>query len=466
MAIVKNATFQGASLYEVDTGAVTLTSTLKNVQGDAAAMLERITDKTVANSIDHSGPGRGCPLGIPPVNQLVRKDLKLDAGNSKNGGRDANRLLFPWLVYIPPGEEDVDVDVVFRRVAVDLGVFAPVCRLSSPTNYTVAVGDSLTAAITAQGPGTGGAAGSGGNRLECRARFRGCAAGLALLVLDLGQASATYVVDGVAYDETAILESVTVRFARGATSTQVYQHGATNEAPVQAPTASQALFFQQMDDSIFAVEEAITGFHTSRLDANLNGLAESVTGAPAFGNATYTHTESALSSPSRDRFRAFTRRTFANEPLPKIPVASHNYGGIKSNGGYLVDPATPASVAARQAFAPYATSSASVELGSGRSQCPDVPSGTMRWAVLVGQSSAVGFTNVRAQTQIEGSAASALVTPTALTGATFLGIAQGTGLAFPRDSSVARLRVFLSQAAGIFDPLNYCLLTAAVWIEE
>lgn len=462
MAIVKNATFQGASLYEVDPGAVTLTSTLKNVQGDAAAMLERITDKTVANSIDHSGPGRGCPLGIPPVNQLVRKDLTLDAGNSKNGGTDANRLLFPWLVYIPPGEEDVDVDVTFQRV--DLGVFAPVCRLSSPTNYTVAVGDSLTAAVTAQGSGNGGSALN--NRLECRARFRGCAAGLALLVLDLGQVSASIELGGVLVDITAILESVTVRFARGATSTQVYQHGATNEAPVQAPTASQALFFQQMDDSIFAVDEAITGFHTSRLDANLNGLAESVTGAPAFGNATYTHTESALSSPSRDRFRAFTRRTFANEPLPKIPVASHNYGGIKSNGGYLVDPATPASVAARQAFAPYATSSASVELGSGRSQCPDVPSGTMRWAVLVGQSSAVGFANVRAQTQIEGSAASALVTPTALTGATFLGIAQGTGLAFPRDSSSARLRVFLSQAAGIFDSLNYCLLTSAVWIEE
>jgi hypothetical protein len=178
--------------------------------------------------------------------------------------------------------------------------------------------------------------------------------------------------------------------------------------------------------------------------------------------------ESALLAPTRDRFRAFTRRTFANEPLPKIPVASHNYGGIKETGYWLVDPSTPASVTDRKAYAPYPTTSASTELGSGRAHCPDVPSGTMRWAVLLGQnaSSAAGFADVRAQVQMEAATASALVAPTAMTGFSYLGVAQGSALAFNRDSSSARLRVFASQVAGVFSSLNYCLLAAAVWIEE
>jgi hypothetical protein len=461
MALVKNATFQGASLYEVDPGSVTLTTTVKNVQGDAAAILERLTDKTVALDIDHSGPGRGCVLGIPPVNQLVDKSLLLDTGGAKNGGADGARLLFPWFVFIPPGETDVVVDVTVRRVPQDIDSLLPAARLCSPTNYATAIGDTLTTTLTRQ------AVASDDFSVRFLGRFTGCAAGLALLFVDLGQWSNSITVDGNTLSWSSDLVDVVVRFGRGPSSRINNTDSSANNTPAQAPTASQALFFQQMDDALFVNGEAITGFHTSRLDANLNALAEFLTASPAFGNATYTHTESALLAPTRDRFRAFTRKTFANEPLPKIPVASHNFGGIKDSSGYLVDPAVPASVTDRKAYAPYATSSASVELGSGRAHCPDVPSGTMRWAVLVGQSNtAATFVNVRAQVQMEAAAASALVTPTAVTGATFLGIAQGTALAFTRDSSSNRLRVFLSQAAGVFDSLNYCLLAAAVWIEE
>jgi hypothetical protein len=464
MALVKNATFQGASLYEVDPGSVTLTTTVKNVQGDAAAILERLTDKTVADDIDHSGPGRGCVLGIPPVNQLVNKSLELGGTPGfKDGGFDDDRLQFPWFVYVPPGETDLVVEVTFGTGGVDLDLLAPSCRLSSPTSFTTLVADTLDATMT-------GIESSNGvdGFTRCRTRFTGLTAGLALLMVSCAQTARNVVIGDTLVSETTSIRDVVVRFGRGPSARIDNVYSSTNNTPVQTPTASQALFFQQMDDALFVNGEALTGFHTSRLDANLNALAEFLTASPAFGNATYTHTESALLAPTRDRFRAFTRKTFANEPLPKIPVASHNFGGVKDTGYWLVDPATPASVTDRKAYAPYATSSASVELGSGRAHCPDVPSGTMRWAVLVGQSASVaaGFTNVRAQVQMEGATASALVTPTAVTGATFLGIAQGTALAFTRDSPSNRLRVFLSQAAGVFDSRNYCLLAAAVWIEE
>jgi hypothetical protein len=185
-----------------------------------------------------------------------------------------------------------------------------------------------------------------------RARFTGLTAGLALLSLTCAQTSiAVPSGDGVR-DVYATLNDVVVRFGRGPAQRLINNFGTTNDAPVQAPTSTQALFFQQMDDALFVNGDAITGFHTSRLDANINGLAEFLTGSPAWRNATYTHTESALLAPTRDRFRAFTRRTFANEPLPKFPVASHNYGGLKETGYFLVDPGTPASVTDRIAYAP------------------------------------------------------------------------------------------------------------------
>lgn len=462
MAIVKNATFKGASLYEVDPGQITLTSTLKNVQGDAAALLERLTDKTVALDIDHSGPGRGCVLGIPVVNQLVRKSLELgSAPGFKNGGVDSDRLLFPWFVLVPPGETELVVELTFALPNVD--ALAPSCRLSSTSSYTTAVSDNLDVAMTLV------EAGQEPERLgRYRARFTGLTAGLALLSVTCAQTYTSVPAGDLVSKDYATLNDVVVRFDRGPAQRIISTFGATNDAPVQAPTSTQALFFQQMDDALFVNGDAITGWHTSRLDANLNALTEYMTGAPAWQNATYTQTESALLTPTRDRFRAFTRRTFANEPLPKIPVASHNYGGMKVTGYWLVDPSDGSSVAARKAYAPYSTTSASTELGSGRAHCPDVPSGTMRWAVLLGQnaSSAAGFADVRAQVQMEAATASALVVPTAMTGFSYLGVAQGSALAFNRDSSSARLRVFASQVAGVFSSLNYCLLAAAVWIEE
>lgn len=463
MAIVRNTAFAGVSVYEVDPGQITLGSTLKNVQGDASELLKRLTDKTDPDAIDHSGPGRGCVLGIPAVQQLVDKSTLLDTGNNKNGGRDTNRLQFPWFVLIPPGETEVLVDVSFNSILVDVdgSVFAPTCRLSATGNFTTAIGSALTVDLVAVGLPQR----PDGKQLY-QARFTGCTAGLALLIVECGQAFVTFDFGGTVTEVAPSLVDVIARFPRGTPDNAPQPTSGESVAAVQAPTASQALFFQEMDETLFTVDEAISGWHTSRLDANINGLAEFTSAEPAWGAETYTHTESALTTPSRDRFRAFTRRTFGSEPIPKIPVASHNYGGIKANGGYLVDPATPASVAARKAFAPYAASSSSTELGSGRTQCPDIPSGTLRWAVLVGQSSAAGFADVRAQVQMEASTASAVVTPTAVTGATHLAVVQGTGLAFSRDSSSNRLRVFLSQAAGVFSNLNYCLLAAAVWIEE
>lgn len=475
MAVVKNASFAGASIYEVDPGALTLTSTLKNVQGDVAAVLERVTDKTIALDIDHSGPGRGCPLGIPVVDQLVIKSTLLGTGFNKNGDADDDRLQFPWFVLVPPGETEMVVDVTFGGTGYDDSVLAPQCRLSTVTSFTSAVGDDLdvdmqlrsvrpSVDLNGRAPG-----GKRPGLTRYRARFTGLTSGIALLTVSFSQYSAIVGSGANEVRSSAFLHHVGARFGRGpAPALPADARSSTNDAPVQAPASTQALFFQQMDAALFTKDEAITGFHTSRIDANINGLAENLTGAPAWKNATYTHTESALLNPTRDRFRAFTRKTFANEPIPKIPVCSHNFGGIKETGYYLVDPATPASVSARRAFAPYASSSASAELGSGRARCPDIPSGTMRWAILVGQSpsSGAGFANVRAQAQMGAAAASALVTPTALTGAAHLAVAQGTGLAFTRDSSSNRLRAFLSQAAGVFDSLNYCLITAAVWIEE
>ena len=457
MAILKNTVFEGSPIYDVDPGSETWARTLANAQGDLAGCLALLTDNTETDHINHSGAGRGALLGVPWVNQAMGVGLGLDTGGAKNGGVVAGDLYnFFHLIRIEPGETEVVVDITIANL---LDGFNPRVRLSSTTNVATAVGDALELPLD----GTP-AAGS----VTYEATFTGCAAGLALLtfILDCERDS-----DSTVLSDTTEIVDVIVRKNRAGVPKLQPTRDVSNPVPVVAPSAAQALFFQQMDDAVFALTfgySGMTGWQTSRVDRNINGLLEYLTGMPAGTNRTYTHTESALANPTRDRFRAFTRKTFAAEPIPVIPVMSLCFGGIKADGGYLVNPSSTGSKAARRAYAPFATSSASAQLGTARCRMPDVPDGVssvLRWAVLAGQSSGVGWTNVRAQVQMGAETISTAAALTPVTGATHLAVLTGTALDMRRDQR-DKLQVFMSQPAGAWNDTNYCLLAAAVWIEE
>ena len=457
MALLKNLTFAGSPIYDVDPGVETFARTLANAQGDIAGLLALSTDNTETDHANHSGDGRGALIGNHWVNQAMGLGLGLDTGGAKNGGVVAGDAYnFFWFVRIEPGETEVLVEATFSNL---IDGFRPRASLSLTTNIATAVGDDLEQELT-------GDTGAGLRMLSCL--FTGCAAGLALLTIAL---DCTRDTGGTVLLDSTELVDVVVRKNRAGVVKVAATRDTSNPVSVVAPGAAQALFFQQIDQAVFSVsfgEQAITGWHTSRIDRNINAVVEFLTGAPAGTNATYTHTESALLSPTRDRFKAFSRKTFATEPIPIIPIASVCLGGIKDDGGYLVDPASGPSVAARRAFAPYATSAVAVSLCRVGCRMPDIPdagSSVLRWAVLVGQSSAAGHTNTRVQIQMGGETASALTAPTAITGAAHLAVLTGTALDMRRDQR-DEIKVNLSQVAGVFSSLDYCLLAAAVWVEE
>jgi hypothetical protein len=456
MAVLKNTTYEGSPIFDIDPGSETWARTLANAQGDVAGALALLTDTAESDHINHSGSGRGALLGIPWVNQAMGVGLGLDTGGAKNGGVVAGDLYnFFHFIRIEPGETEVVVDVTIANL---LHGFNPRVRLSSPSNIATAVGDSLELALEGT-PAAG--------QVTYEATFTGCAAGLALLTFILNCERDS---DNAVLSDTTGIVDVIVRKNRAGVAKLQPTRDASNPVPVVAPSAAQALFFQQMDAEVFALTfglNAMTGWQTSRLDRNINGLLEYLTGMPAGTNRTYTHTESALVNPTRDRFRAFTRKTYAAEPIPVIPVMSLCFGGIKDDGGYLVNPSSTPSKAARRAFAPFPTAATSQQLGTARCRMPDVPDGVssvLRWAVLAGQSSAAGWTDIRAQVQMGSETASTAAALTPVTGATHLAVLTGVALDMRRDER-DKLQVFMSQPAGAFNDTNYCLLAAAVWIE-
>jgi len=457
MAILKNTVFVGSPIYDVDPGAETWARTLSNAQGDIAGALALLTDNTEGDHINHSGGIQGALLGIPWVNQAMGVGLGLDSGGGKNGGVVSGDIYnFFHIVVIEPGETEVRVEMTLANL---IDGFNPRGRLSLATDITTAVGDDLELAML-------DGAGAGQRTFSCL--FTGCAAGVALFTfsLDCERESDSTVLT----DSTEIIDVIIRKNREGVAKLQAARD-TSDPVPVEAPASTEALFFQQMDSAVFALtfgEQALTGWATSRLDRSINGVLENLTAAPAGTNAGYTHTESALVGPTRDRFRAFTRKTFPNEPIPVIPVMSLCFGGIKDDGGYLVNPSSGASVAARRAFAPFAASAASTQLGTARCRMPDVPDGAssvLRFAILAGQSSGVGWTNIRAQMQMGSETISAATALTPLTGASHLALLTGTALDMRRDQR-DKLQVFLSQVAGAWNDTNYCLLAAAVWIQE
>ena len=459
MAVVKNTTFQGSPMVDVDPDVETWARVLKNAQGDIAGTLDDLTSTSAANPIDHSGPGAGSLLGIPWVNQAIGRLVDFDSGNNKDGGaQDASSggtVQHAWIVVVEPGEDtavvEVTIDVGLGSVDSFTNGYLPRVRMCLTSDFTTAAGDDLELPLI---PTTRRA-----DRIPVvfTATHIGLTPGVYLAVV---QFESVDVLTGLEVAAT-LVDCIIKKPRAGIAVVNGVVRDGTSPVPVIAPDASSSLFHQSMDETLFLPADALTGWHTSRVDRSINGLMEYLTGAPAGSNDDYTHTESALDNPTRDRFDGPCRKTHASKPIPVIPIVSVCHGGIKSGGGYLVNPSSGASTARRQAFAPFPSSATDADFGGVTIRIPDVPSGMLHWAVLVGQSSGIGFAGIRVGGRITTS--STLQTPTALTGASHLAYATGT-LDFNPDD-VASFFARLSQVAGSFHERNYCLITSCLWVE-
>lgn len=460
---LKSTTFQGVNLISVEPDSPVRPADLKAAAADIAGVRARLFDNTEANFIDHRGGGRGALHGIPLVNQFFGRSVGLDAGGAKNGGIvSGDQQWFPFI--IPPHHEDtllveVDLEGVWRGSSYrdSWKPFRPRILLREFSNFTVSL--MAEAEVELEFPSDAGA--------MCFATLRGVttsATAVMYLVFDCSGPE-----DLVQISDSRSIGSVIVRSTRGGAPVPDMARDSTNPVKVYPPASGNHLEFVEMYDGTFSTSFPLNGYQTRNLDQAINGLMESLTGAPVANNASYVHTESALNDPTRDRFRAFTRKTFANEPIARVPIVSHNLGGIKSTGGYLVAPrAAPAdapttSELERQAFAPYFNLTTKTEW-SIKLQLPDAPEDKIRYAVILGSSTGVAWTDVKVSAIWGTGTETTPINPAAITGASNFATTE-QAVIHVRDSN-DRLRILVEKTGGgTYVPADYCLVAVAVWVE-
>jgi hypothetical protein len=112
MARKKNATFQGSRMPDVARDALILERWLENAAGDFALTFDKVTGAnghSAADTINHVGGGRGCPLHLPLASQRVKRSVALLSGSTTD---DYYVIAVP--IFIPDGQQSkyiLEVDI-------------------------------------------------------------------------------------------------------------------------------------------------------------------------------------------------------------------------------------------------------------------------------------------------------------------------------------------------------------------
>ena len=457
MARVKSSTFAGATPFETDVDALTLSTTLKNACADTALTYDRVTGENgEPNPVTHKGAGFGSLLGIPLWNQYIGRSLNYVGTGTVKGGTPALVLLLSQPFWVPRGETAMTVQCVIRDGNVE--ALAPTVRITSSTGTT-----RITATLTRQS--------DGGDVWV--AYLSPLTEGLNLCFLEVQMAgqslSSLYLESWHAYHPRL---HGRFRGQRSLTSA-----GATATAVgVETPTATEALFHRNFDDSWFATSDALDGYITSHLDRNLNGLLEWGSGWPAGGNAAYTHEDQTSAgapdptNPDRSRFHAATRTLLANEGQPDFPLWSEAFGAFGADGVAVADVGAAApTVGMLQWFAPFPLSAASTVITRLLLRYPDFQSASsrLRCAVLIGTNTTGTLGNWTASVaNATGSASAAFGAAfnTAITTGSPLALATMTAVPFTGDAiEVTSIELSATAFSGTYEEMH--LLGACLYFE-
>ena len=457
MARVKSSTFVGATPFEVDVDALTLSTTLKNACADTALTYDRVTGENAEpNPVNHKGAGFGSLLGIPLWNQYIGRSLNYVGTGTVKGGTPALVLLLAQPFWVSRGETTMTVECVIRDGNVE--ALAPTVRITSSTGTT-----RDTATLTRRSEGSS----------VWTAVLSPLTEGLNLAFLEVQMAGQSL---SSLYLESwhAIHPRARARL-RGQRSVTRAEATAT-AVGVETPTSTQALFHQNFDDTWFATSDALDGYVTSHLDRNLNALAEWGSGWPAGGNASYTHEDQTsagaadLTNPDRSRFHAATRTLLLNEGQPDFPLWSEAFGAIGADGVAVVDVGAVApTVGMLQWFAPYPLSGALTTITQLLLRYPDFQSASsrLRCAVLVGTNTPGTLGNWTARvTNATGNASAAFGASfnTAVTTGSPLALATMTAVPFTGDAiEVTSINLSAAAFSATYEEMH--LLGACLYYE-
>jgi len=315
MARNVNASFSGVVVSDVDPNALTRTRWLDESVADTALVHDLITgENTPPATLDHSGPGNGCVLGIPVANQLP--------GYAISGDQSTDTEACIWAIprIQPPGESTLDVRVQLSDI-----------ESTSTWDMTFEVRNASWAVVSIAALEFG----TIGNPNVAQSTVDGLTPGT--------QYFYRIIVSNVKWwgggtGRGPSLDAVTVGWFRQAPASRALLRRLTSDVEdsteLSTKTASSAtvIDFVDLDTAETQDGQAISGYHTTTLAQNQHALAEMLTGAPAGTNSSRTLTASASQGAFYDHGRLGSE--WASMPLAAdIPVMAYGLGVVPEDGG-------------------------------------------------------------------------------------------------------------------------------------
>jgi hypothetical protein len=438
VARVKATAFTGASPSEVDPDALTYKRIIKNAQAEAAKIYDQLTGENAeASTINHSGGGRGCPLGAPLWNMLLRRSLRYT--DPDTGAKQASPAAV-WLVahpfFFPKGETNLRVelrgngDFLREQVTVVVTNTSGTVVARAPLEYNYRQNDPDNDYL-----------------------FGLYYADLALTGNTLYLIYVEHNSTGTFTDTNRIL-SWSGRFKRSITPSEYsdVQQGATN---FTLDTTGGLLKFTDIDELLYADYDPINGYLLTKTANNINALIEYVSGAPCAGNEFNTLADSGAIDPASSAFHACTRSVYANEPEIDFTVWCEAFGAGGANTYHVVNTGVSPPVRGMlEWFAPYPLTVSTSVIRQISLMYPDfqTASSRLKFCVLVGTSQPADITNWTAtvSTGVSTAADAFNAAFTAYPGVSGqVAIAEATAVPFSADAySTTELRL---SRSGIFD---------------
>lgn len=447
MARKKNATFQGATPFDVDVDALTLQRTIENAVGDTALVFDMLTGENgETNTVRHIGSGRGCPLGIPLWQQHINRSLNYTGVGSVKGGVPGDVWLVAHPMFVPEGETEVRVrvyaegpfDTLRPHVLVTTTAGVKVSRPSlERIDGSVPCYEANVASLTSQ-------------------------TYLVFLCADTDDNSTQNI-------ELVSWHGYFPRRREGAVAPVRANTGTV--VGVTTPGTTEGVAHVSFDAGLFSSGAAFDAYLTAFLNRNLNGLEEYGGGWPAGGNASYTHVDHDgagvpdSSDPARSRFHACTRALYASEPELDFPWLAEGVGAYGSDGLPVIDPGASTPTAGMLSwFAPFPLTASSTTYVRVPCITPDFQTTSSRlkfavlaagdasptnWQVTVNAGGTIATANFGALFAADGSA-------------TCLTLATGTAVDFAADTfatvtlAIQKTTAFSASYTEFF-LLGYCL---------
>lgn len=461
MTRLVNAVFGGTPVADVDVDAPTFKRTPQHLAGDVALTHDIVTGKNSISStvtVVHNGEsGRGCPLGLPLVNQYIGADMVLATPAAKDAsGGVGDTIIAPYVLFLPTGEDTLHVAVY--------GSFHE--RFHDMAHAHVQVYDSSMVLITDEDmtfSSTEAVAGEGSSALTVT--ISDLTPGLLIVFIS----ARTDQLPTASDIQVGFIRSVSIHHGRK--RNQAIEPFISQAVGIWEPSATQGVAHRDFDTDFFDLLQPISAYELVGINRNINGLKEFISGAPA-GNGSYTHEDHDGGgapddvNPARSRFDAHTQSSVhPDEPEVEFPVWAATFGAFLRSGKFVVDLAEPPTMGMLDFYAPWPQATSAQEISKTFCFIPDfqTASSNLKLVVLLGSESSPDVGDWTVKGKIDGTTSTGSA-PVAIDADDNFWLSQESGLAFTPDE--AQQCAIVTERSGAKTGIGeMCVLAACLYFD-